>query len=89
MNAPTPASTSGSPIARRTRGTPSTTVSRCRSWTRGADGRGTGSIYTFAKAAAKPSKPGEWNTLEITLKGNRVITTINGVQVTEFDSSEL
>ena len=55
----------------------------------GSEGRGTGSIYTFAKAAAKPSKPGEWNTLEITLKGNRVITKINGVQVTEFDSSDL
>ena len=55
----------------------------------GAEGRGTGSIYTFSKAAAKPSKPGEWNTLEITLKGNRIITTINGVQVTDFDSSDL
>ena len=55
----------------------------------GGEGRGTGSIYTFAKAAAKPSKPGEWNTLEVTLKGNRVVTTINGVQVTDFDSSVL
>ena len=44
------------------------------------EGRSTGSIYTFAKAAARPSKPGEWNTLEITLQGNRVITAINGVR---------
>ena len=36
-------------------------------------GRGTGSIYTFAKAAGNPPKSGEWNTLEITLKGNRII----------------
>jgi hypothetical protein len=55
----------------------------------GGGGRGTGSIYTFAKAAAKPSKSGEWNTLEITLTGNRVFTKINGVSVAEFDSSDL
>jgi hypothetical protein len=55
----------------------------------GGDGRGTGSIYTFSKAGAKPSKSGEWNTMEITLKGNRVRTSINGVQVTDFDSSDL
>jgi hypothetical protein len=55
----------------------------------GGGGRGTGSVYTFAKAAAKPAKSGEWNTMEITLKGNHVLTKINGVQVTEFDSSDL
>jgi Domain of Unknown Function (DUF1080) len=55
----------------------------------GGEGRSTGSIYTFSKAEARPSKPGEWNTLEVTLKGIRVITTINGVQVTDFDSSNL
>jgi hypothetical protein len=55
----------------------------------GSRGRGTGSIYTFAKAAAAPAKPTEWNTLEVTLKGNRISTTINGVHVSEFDSSEL
>ena len=55
----------------------------------GPEGRGTGSVYTFSKASARPSKPGEWNTLEVTLKGNRVITTINGVPVTDFDSSDL
>ena len=37
----------------------------------GSADRRTGSIYTFAKAAAQPSKPREWNTLEITLKGNQ------------------
>src|SRR3954451_7756644 len=55
----------------------------------GSADRRTGSIYTFAKAAAQPSKPREWNTLEITLKGNHVSTKINGVAVAEFDSSSL
>jgi hypothetical protein len=55
----------------------------------GTEGRSTGSIYTFAKAAVKPAKSGDWNTLEITLKGNRITTAINGVQVADFDSSEL
>jgi hypothetical protein len=55
----------------------------------GHEGRGTGSIYTFAKATAQPGKSGEWNTLEITLKGNRIQTAINGVAVADFDSSEL
>ena len=47
--------------------------------------RRTGSIYTFAGATAQPAKPGEWNTLEVTLEGDRIITTINGVRVAEFD----
>jgi hypothetical protein len=55
----------------------------------GREGRGTGSIYTFAEATARPFKAGEWNTLEITLKGNLIQTTINGVPVAEFDSSAL
>jgi len=48
---------------------------------------GTGSVYTFAQAKARPAKAGEWNTLEITLKGNRVLTSINSVPVAEFDTS--
>ena len=55
-------------------------------------GRGegrTGAIYTFAKAQPNPAKSGEWNTLEITLEGNLVKTTLNGVAVAEFDSSGL
>jgi Domain of Unknown Function (DUF1080) len=56
---------------------------------RGSEGRSTGSIYTFAKASAEPFKSGEWNTLEVTLKGQSVVTKINGTLVTEFDASEL
>jgi hypothetical protein len=55
----------------------------------GRQERRTGSIYTFSKAAARPARSGEWNTLEITLEGNRILTTINGVPVSEFDSSGL
>ena len=51
--------------------------------------RGTGSIYTFAEARAQPGKPMEWNTLEVTLKGSRISTAINGTPVAEFDSSGL
>jgi hypothetical protein len=51
----------------------------------GREDRRTGSIYTFARATAQPAKPGEWNTLEVTLEGDRVRTAINGVQVAEFD----
>jgi hypothetical protein len=45
----------------------------------------TGSIYSLSKSLANPSKVGEWNTMEITLKGQQVIATLNGVKVQEFD----
>jgi hypothetical protein len=45
----------------------------------------TGAIYSMSKATASPSKVGEWNTMEITLKGQRVIVTLNGVEVQDFD----
>ncbi|WP_435016137.1 3-keto-disaccharide hydrolase [Tundrisphaera sp. TA3] len=55
----------------------------------GKSARGTGSVYTFADAKAQPAKPGEWNTLEVTLKGQRISTAINGTPVADFDASEL
>jgi hypothetical protein len=55
----------------------------------GKEERRTGSIYTFAKAKPSPAKVGEWNTLEVTLKGQRIETVINGVAVSEFDASSL
>jgi hypothetical protein len=34
---------------------------------------------------ARPGKPGpEWNTMEITLDGDRTTVTLNGAQVTDF-----
>jgi hypothetical protein len=55
----------------------------------GQSSRGTGSIYTFAEAKAQPSKPQEWNAMEITLEGEKVSTVINGVPVAAFDASQL
>ena len=47
----------------------------------------TGAIYSLSKATAGPGKVGEWNTMEITLKGRRVIVTLNGEKVQDFDPS--
>jgi hypothetical protein len=48
---------------------------------------GTGSLYSLSKGKARPAKPaGEWNTMEITLKGQQVLVSINGTLVTDFDS---
>ncbi len=46
----------------------------------------TGTLYSMTKAMARVPKPvGEWNTMEITLKGARTIVTVNGVKVTDYD----
>jgi hypothetical protein len=50
---------------------------------------GTGAIYSLSKATARPSKPsGEWNTLEITLKGEEIIISLNGAEVNHFDPND-
>lgn len=43
----------------------------------------TGVLYSFTKAKEKP-EPREWNTMEITLDGDRTVVTVNGVTVTDF-----
>ncbi|CDM64613.1 3-keto-disaccharide hydrolase [Pyrinomonas methylaliphatogenes] len=49
----------------------------------------TGAIYSLAPSRSVPSKPvGEWNTLEITLAGERIIVRLNGVEVTRFDPKQ-
>jgi hypothetical protein len=48
----------------------------------------TGAIYSLSKVTAAPAKSGEWNTMEITLKGDRVLVSINGTQVTDFDPKD-
>ena len=46
----------------------------------------TGVLYSMTQAKARPSKPaGEWNTLEIALRGLRTIVKLNGVLVTDYD----
>jgi acetylornithine deacetylase/succinyl-diaminopimelate desuccinylase-like protein len=52
----------------------------------GDDYHCTGVLYSMTKALARPYKPiGEWNTLEITLRGPRTIVKLNGVLVTDYD----
>jgi hypothetical protein len=49
----------------------------------------TGVLYSMNKALARPQKPpGEWNTMEITLKGPRTIVEVNGVKVTDFTEGQ-
>jgi hypothetical protein len=43
----------------------------------------TGVLYSFTKALAKPGLR-EWNTMEITLDGERTVVIVNGVTVTDF-----
>lgn len=46
----------------------------------------TGVLYSMTQAKARPYKPaGEWNTLEITMKGPRTIVKLNDVLVTDYD----
>ncbi|MDX1429617.1 MAG: DUF1080 domain-containing protein [Rhodothermales bacterium] len=44
----------------------------------------TGVLYSLTEAMARPSRPGEWNVLEIFLDGERTVVTVNGVLVTYF-----
>ena len=50
----------------------------------GDDHHVTGVLYSFTKALARVGKPGEWNTLEITIEGPRTLVCLNGVKVTDF-----
>ena len=45
----------------------------------------TGAIYSISPAMARPQKPvGEWNTMEIELRGPRTVIRLNGVLVNDF-----
>jgi hypothetical protein len=52
------------------------------------DYHSTGVLYSLTKAKARPGKPGEWNTLEITLDGPRTRVTVNGELVTDYTEGE-
>ncbi len=46
----------------------------------------TGAIYSMSPARSRPQKAaGEWNTLDIELRGQATIVFLNGVKVTDFD----
>jgi hypothetical protein len=52
----------------------------------GDDYHTTGVLYSMTPAKARPSRPaGEWNTMEIAMKGPRTIVTLNGAVVTDYD----
>ncbi|MDH5398409.1 MAG: DUF1080 domain-containing protein [Cyclobacteriaceae bacterium] len=48
----------------------------------------TGVLYSLTKAKAKPSKSGEWNTMEITIDGPRTVVHVNGELVTDFTEGD-
>ncbi len=48
----------------------------------------TGVLYSFTKAKASPGKAGEWNTMIITLDGNRTLVHVNGELVTDFTEGD-
>jgi hypothetical protein len=55
----------------------------------GGDYHCTGVLYSLTKAMAHPQKkPGEWNTMEITLDGQKTIVFVNGEQVTDFTEGD-
>lgn len=54
----------------------------------GDDYHCTGVLYSMTKAKARPSKaPGEWNTLEISMRGPRTVVKLNGTLVTDYDGT--
>jgi len=49
----------------------------------------TGAIYSLSKAEARPQKSeGEWNVMEIELRGQTTIVRVNGVKVNEFKGNQ-
>ncbi len=55
---------------------------------RGDDYHCTGVLYSLTQAKARPSRPGEWNVMEITLDGPRTIVHVNGVLVTDYTEGD-
>ena len=52
----------------------------------GDDYHSTGVLYSMTRARARPYKSaGEWNALEIEMRGARTIVKLNGVVVTDYD----
>lgn len=51
----------------------------------GDEWHSTGSIYSISKVSSRQQKaPGEWNTMEIELRGPVTSITVNGVKVNEY-----
>jgi len=51
----------------------------------GDEWHSTGALYSLSKVSAKNQKPaGEWNTMDIEIKGQRTTVYLNGMKVNEF-----
>ncbi len=49
----------------------------------------TGCIYSLSRALADAQKPpGQWNVMEIAMRGQRIDVTLNGELVTQFDPAQ-
>jgi hypothetical protein len=49
----------------------------------------TGSLYSLSKVSKRAQKPtGEWNTMEISLRGQKTIVRLNGEVINEFDGNQ-
>jgi hypothetical protein len=55
----------------------------------GDEWHSTGSIYSLSKVSKRMQKPpGEWNTMDIVLRGQKTIISVNGEVVNEFDGNQ-
>ena len=51
----------------------------------GDDWHCTGALYSLSKVTKRPQKPlGEWNTMDIVLKGQQTTVFLNGIKVNDF-----
>lgn len=48
----------------------------------------TGVLYAVTKAAARPARSDEWNTMEVILDGDRTLVHVNGVLVTDYTEGQ-
>jgi 3-keto-disaccharide hydrolase len=48
----------------------------------------TGAIYSMSKTDVLASEAGQWNTMEITLQGDRVRVSVNGQKVNDFKGDQ-
>jgi hypothetical protein len=55
----------------------------------GDEWHATGSLYSLAKTTKGHQKPaGEWNTMDIELRGQKTIVYLNGTKITDFEGSQ-
>jgi hypothetical protein len=55
----------------------------------GDDWHCTGALYSLSKVSKRTQKPpGEWNTMDIVLDGQKTIVLLNGEKVNEFEGSQ-